>query len=145
MNAIMLWLKGKIVWVFVIVSSVLLAAVLTMGFLYKDKSEQYDKQVEKVGTLTTEKKTLSLQIESLNAQIEDERKRHNELEMKQKQTYDEFVERQSKLAAEQKDQKKKAEAKSKPEVYQIEVQKALEDYQNRMNCITGNTLACTKI
>lgn len=145
MNAIMLWLKGKIVWVFVIVSSVLLAAVLTMGFLYKDKSEQYDKQVEKVGTLTTEKKTLSLQIESLNAQIEDERKRHNELEMKQKQTYDEFVERQSKLAAEQKDQKKKAEVKAKPEVYQIEVQKALEDYQNRMNCITGNTLACTKI
>lgn len=145
MNPIVLWLKGKIVWVFVILSSVLLAAVLTMGLLYKDKSEKYDEQVKAVGTLTTEKKTLSLQIESLNAQIEDERQRHAALEAKQKETYDDFVARQSKLAAEQKDQKKKAEVKAKPNVYQIEVQKALEDYQNRMNCITGNTLACTKI
>lgn len=144
-DVIKAWFSGKIVIVAVVVGSVLLASLGLMTFLYHDTSKQLYEQVDKNGTLVANNASLKLNIESLTQQLEDEKKRHEQLEATKQQIFDEYVKRQEELEKMKVDPVKKAQATKNPSAYEKEVQKALDDYQNRMNCITGNTVSCSRL
>ena len=136
-NSIKTWFLSNFVLIAIVVASCLAFALAGVGYLYLNKIEDFAVVSEKNGQLV-------IQIEQVNAQIEEERLRHRTLEAAQKQAYDDFIGAQNTLLLAKNDKAKKTQAVKDPLAYQKEVQKALTDYQNKMNCISGNTVACTR-
>ena len=139
------WLSGKMVVVAIIAGGILVASLGTMTVLYKLKDKDYQIATGQVSTLAGEKAAIKSELDGLNEQLKNERERHLQLEADLKQIHKDYVQRQADLEKQKKDIVKKGVAKGNPKAYELEVQKASDDYMNRMNCITGNAASCSKL
>lgn len=145
LNAIKAFLSTKMTLVLIIVGSILIASLGTMTVLYKLKVKDYQIQAGTVKEITQERDTLKTDLSNLNLQIADERKRHEKLVADMKQTYDEFSKKQQDLIKKKNDVIIKELAKKDPKNYEKQAQELLNNYTNRMNCISGNKSACSRI
>lgn len=128
----------------ILTGSILVASLGTMTILYKLKDKDYQIATGQVSELVVQKKAISDELEGLNQQLKDERARHAQLESDLKQTQLDYILRQKELEEKKRNQATKGDAKKNPKAYELESQKALDNYINRMNCISGNVTSCSK-
>lgn len=134
---LMLWLKSKAVPLTATLIAVLLVALLSVSALYALKSKDYEAKALEVATVSQE-------LTSLKTQIEDEKQRSALLNNQITTAKSNLQKKINELEALKKDKAKKESIKKNPSVYELETQKSLDDYMNRMSCISGNLTLCTK-
>lgn len=137
-TVIKMWLGQHFLPILLIVGSALVFSLVGVSYLYSQKIESYNELAKANDSVVKE-------LGGLRVQLEEERIRHQELEERQRQTYQDFLSRQEKLNAMKNDKKKKEEIKKNVEQYELEVQKNLNDYTKRMNCLSGNSASCSRI
>lgn len=134
---LMLWFKSKAVPLTATLIAVLLVALLSVSALYALKSKDYEAKALEVTTVTQE-------LRGLKTQIEAEQKRNTLLNAQVNTAKANLQKRINELEALKKDKAKKESIKKDPSVYELESQKSLDDYMNRMSCVSGNLTLCTK-
>lgn len=138
------WFGAKMIPIAIITGSILVASLGTMTVLYKLKDKDLQLKSGEVATLVVEKTKIKAELDGLTEQLKNERERHIQLEADLKKLHSDYVSRQADLEKQKKNIERKGMAKKNPKAYEIEVQKATDDYINRMNCITGNAASCSK-
>lgn len=132
------WFSKYLIPVAVVVGSALAFSLVGVSYLYSQKVDSYNELVRTNDATVKE-------LGGLRIQIEEERIRHKELEEKQKLAYADFLQRQQVLSSNKNDKVKKEQAAKNKEQYEAEVQKNLEDFTKRMNCLSGNKASCSRI
>lgn len=145
LQTLKLWIQTKSLPIVIFIGSVLITALVGMTVLYKFKVKDYNLQVEQNSQLVIKNEKIQEELNGINEQIAEERKRHAKLEADQKKAYEEFAKRQQELNDKKKDPISKQNALKDPKKYQEESQKLLDNFNDRMNCLSGNKLSCSKI
>lgn len=144
-TAIKTWASAKIIPIAFIATGLLAATAGTFFVMYKLEAKNLVIASSQVQTISKERDQIKGEYEGLQAQLEDERKRHAALEAEQQKNFDDFMKRQAELDKQKNDKVKKAEVKKNPKFYEEERQKAVNEYMNRMNCLSGNSVSCSKL
>lgn len=134
---IMLWLKSKAVPLTATFIALLLVALLSVSALYALKSKDYEAKAIEVATVTEK-------LDDLKGKIEEEQRRNAVLNIQINTAKANLQKRINELDTLKKDKVYKETIKKAPEAYEIESQKSLDDYMNRMGCVSGNLTLCTK-